>query len=145
MVYLDTGALLALYVAEAATARVRARVLRLVAGEGAISAWTTLEFASAIAGRVRAGDVTDRDGREAVQALRHLADASFVQLTPIQSDFEAAQMLVEQFRSGLRAGDGLHLAIAHRVSARVFTLDRVMEKAARALGLDTDDSVRGGE
>jgi hypothetical protein len=64
-----------------------------------------------------------------------LTDASFVVCSIVSDDIAAARVYVEDFPSGLRAADAVHLAVAHRYSASLLTMDRVQARAARRLGI----------
>jgi predicted nucleic acid-binding protein len=61
---------------------------------------------------------------------------SFAILLPSRQDFDLAKDYLGSFRSGLRAGDALHLAIAanHEVEA-VYSLDKTLVKAGQMLGV----------
>ena len=52
---------------------------------------------------------------------------------PTSADYELAGSLVRDWKSGLRSGDALHLAIARNRDATLVTLDKAMLKAARSL------------
>ena len=55
---------------------------------------------------------------------------------PVRADYELATRLVENFESGLRAPDALHLAIAQNNGVGALaTGDKVLAEAAAALGL----------
>ena len=51
------------------------------------------------------------------------------------SDGRQAVILLKGWRTALRAGDGLHLAIADAHRATIFTLDHGMAKAGATLGI----------
>jgi predicted nucleic acid-binding protein len=135
MVYLDTSALVPLFVRESTSDRVQSALSSLATREPAVSDWVLLEFNSAIAARVRSGSLGPQEGREAIRKCEDLADASFVVCTIASEDIAAARLFVQDFPSGLRAADALHLAVAGRLSASLLTLDRVQARAARRLGL----------
>jgi len=135
MVYLDTSALLPLFVRESSSDQVQAALAALANREPAISDWVLLEFNSAIAARVRSGSLDRREGSEAIRKCENLADASFVICSIVSDDIAAARVYVEDFPSGLRAADAVHLAVAHRYSASLLTMDRVQARAARRLGI----------
>lgn len=65
-----------------------------------------------------------------------MLEESFGVLLPSTADFELAKQYLGNFRTGLRAGDALHLAIAKNNRAEtVYSLDRILLSAGRALGL----------
>ena len=135
MVYLDTSALVPLFVRESTSDQVQSALSALASREPAVSDWVLLEFNSAIAARVRSGSLGRPEGREAIRKCENLTNASFVVCTIASADIAAARLYVEYFPSGLRAADALHLAVARRLSARLLTMDRVQARAARRLGL----------
>lgn len=53
----------------------------------------------------------------------------------VDADHRKAVELLKGWRTSLRAGDSLHLAIADAHGATIFTFDRGMAKAAEALGI----------
>jgi len=48
------------------------------------------------------------------------------------------EWLADQYTTGLRAGDALHLAVAYNHGARVRTLDQTLVTAAGALGVSAE-------
>ncbi|HET9785316.1 MAG TPA: type II toxin-antitoxin system VapC family toxin [Terriglobales bacterium] len=135
MVYLDTSALVPLFVREPESTHIRTKLDELPPQEAAVSDWVLLEFASAIAARVRGGSLRTPDGTEAIGACEEMAQTSFQLRAITADDIAEARGYVEDFRSGLRAADAVHLAVAHRLSARLLTMDRVQARAARRLGI----------
>jgi uncharacterized protein len=134
MVYLDTSAIVPLFVHEATSDAVRKTIAGLPPEELAISEWTKTEFVSVIGVRVRTGGLERQVALEIVQALHDMARQSLSVLTPESSDFADAARYCERFKLGLRAGDALHLAIASNNGARlVYSLDRRMVQTARSL------------
>jgi uncharacterized protein len=134
MIYLDTSALVPLFVHEPTSEAVRRQVSTLPAHELTISEWTKAEFVSAIGIRVRTGHLDRQVGLGIVQALHEMADRSLSVLAPETGDFVDAARYCEQFNLSLRAGDALHLAIASNHGARMlYSLDRRMVECARSL------------
>lgn len=60
---------------------------------------------------------------------------SFVLLPVSGAQFRVAARFVDQHALGLRAGDALHLAVCAEHGAALCTLDRRLEEAAPALGV----------
>jgi predicted nucleic acid-binding protein len=56
-------------------------------------------------------------------------------LPVMNSDHVRASMLLDGWKSSLRAGDSLHLAISSARGATVYTLDRGMANAGALLGI----------
>jgi len=51
----------------------------------------------------------------------------------------AASLLLEEPELGLRAGDAVHIVVAHRSNCTLCTLDRVLGRACRTLGVEVVD------
>ncbi|HXJ94999.1 MAG TPA: type II toxin-antitoxin system VapC family toxin [Terriglobia bacterium] len=134
MIYLDTSALIPLFVHEAMSDAVRRKMSTLPPDRLAISEWTKTEFVSAIGIRVRMRHLDSEVAWEIVQALDRTADESFSVLAPEAGDSVDAARYCEQFKLGLRAGDALHLAIASNHGAEmVYSLDQRMVACAQSL------------
>lgn len=132
--YPDTSLLIAALTIEPATDRAQ----RWLSEHDAlrISGWTMLEFSSGLAVNVRHGSLPDEDRRRAVASLGLLVSRGVLRMEPVtQSDFSRATGLIDDHRTTLRAGDALHLAIAQRLGATVWTLDRGMIAAGKAIGV----------
>lgn len=135
-VYLDTSALAKLYVPEPESSDLEAALVGrrdLVLSELALT-----ELTSAVARRVREGDLTERDGRRLYQrAIRDLLGGEFrrVELSSeVHREAERILMSVGH-RLALRAADTLHLGAAVWAGARVIvTYDARTDAAAAALG-----------
>lgn len=136
MLYFDTSFLVPLIREEATSAKVERFVARLPAGELAVSHWTRVEFASLLARNVRTGDLTGEAAKRANAEFEAIVEESFVVLLPEATDFDLAKDYLSHHRTGLRAGDALHLAIAgNRRMATIFSLDKTLVKAGKVLGL----------
>lgn len=138
MVYLDTSVVVALLVPEPQSAAVRA----WFAGFEDIpvgSDWLLSEFASAIAIKLRRGELTEANARQVHKEFGLLA-ASGLRLIPVsRTAFQQAAELAKQYRHGLRAADALHLAVALEVGANsVATLDGVMASNAKRLKMKVE-------
>ena len=63
--------------------------------------------------------------------------------SPNRADFDRARVWLSSFETGLRAGDVLHLAIAsNRGAETIYSLDKVMIAAGKALGVPTSAGIR---
>ena len=135
MVYLDTSALVPMFMRETKTEAVLAWLES--AGEPvAVSDWSLVEFASAASMKVRIGSVTAKGARDAISQAHAFVRAHCTVATPGQEEFQRAGELAGDSSTGLRAGDALHLAIAEGLNAAtILCLDDAMAQGARALGM----------
>lgn len=129
MIYLDTSVLGALFFREPGAARLLGRLEPLHREGLLVSAWTLTEMASVGGIKQRTGAI---DAATRQQALAHFqrfvsAELRTVEIEPV--DFRSAAVFIEA-PPALRAGDALHLAIAHRLGARLASLDRRLNEAA---------------
>jgi predicted nucleic acid-binding protein len=133
-IYLDTSVAVSLFVRDPHSARAEAWLSTAPQGV-TLSAWTVAEFSSALAGRERMGQTTPTD-RAAAERSFELWFATFGHDAPIQGrDFDFVRELIRHDRVRLRTPDALHLAIAHRIGARLATLDTSLAAAALAIGV----------
>lgn len=136
MLYFDTSFLVPLFLQEQTSARVE-HVFADLAGEHlAISHWTRVEFSSLLAREVRMGGMASAIANEVDAEFETVVAASFVVLLPNVQDYELAKDYLAHHRSGLRAGDALHLAIVRNHGCKkMYSLDNTLLKAGRSLGL----------
>lgn len=135
MVYLDTSALVPMFLREPKTEPVLAWLES--AGEPvAVSDWSLVEFASAASIKVRSGAVTAKGARDAIDQAKAFVRTHCTVATPGQEEFQRATELAGDSAAGLRAGDALHLAIAEGLNvATILCLDDAMAQGARTLGM----------
>jgi len=112
MRYFDTSFLVPLILPEATSDPVASFLEGLPPTELAVSQWTRVEFASLLAREVRMGGLNPDAAMRADAAFEAMLRDSFAILLPSRQDFDLAKDYLGSFRSGLRAGDALHLAIA---------------------------------
>ena len=143
MRYFDTSFLVPLILPEASSEPIASFFEGLEADDLTISHWTRVEFASLLAREIRMGGLDAGTAREAGSRFEEMIHESFVVLLPTRDDFDCAKVWLGYFDTALRAGDALHLAIAGNRSAdAVYSLDKQMIAAGKALGLPASTGIR---
>ena len=137
MHYLDTSLIIAALTNEATTSHVQAWLVEQDAEQLLISDWTMSEISSALAIKLRTGQIRLDHRAAALAAFNKLIADSFTILSVTGSHFRMAAKFVDQHMLGLRAGDALHLAVASEHGATVCTLDQRLANAGPALGVPT--------
>lgn len=144
MVYLDTSFVAPLVIAESCSDAVEAFVLKVKPGELTTSMWTQVELSSMVSRKVRMGDLSESQAEVVRREFDRLLGESFEMLTPTAADFAAAVRFLEVPRTGLRAGDALHLAIAaNRHAKRILTLDKGFVEVGKSLKLPVTLGFKG--
>jgi predicted nucleic acid-binding protein len=145
--YFDTSFLAPLILQEATSAKVERFMTGLPAGTLAISQLARVEFSSLLAREVRMGGLDAKAARDADAQFEAIVRESFIVLLPGADDFDLAKTYLGNYRTGLRAGDALHLAVAKSHNGQaIYSLDKTLLRAGRMLGLpvSTGISVAGG-
>ncbi len=123
--------------AEVATGRVQNWLAAREPGSLAISDWVRLEFSSALAIKLRTGQLDAPRRADALATLTRLVLESFILLPVASEHCRVAAKFVDQHALGLRSGDALHLAICAAHGASLCTLDRRLGEAGPAVGVKT--------
>ena len=137
--YVDTCVLVSLFHNDSGYPAAEAWLTQVKDRDLWISHWVLLEFASATALRQRRGEL-DTSRIEAFQeALEHFRNERLGMVEPRGDDFLLARAWVQKLsKSGLRAADALHLAVAHRHGLTLVSADRTLVTAAQQLQIRTE-------
>ena len=133
MIYVDTSVFVALCIKEQKSDDV-AKWYTNSSAKMISSTWAYTEFSSALSLKVRTGQITEKQSREAWKKFDGLCQND-IELLPIENKvYYSAGILVVDSKSNLRAGDALHLAVAKQLKSKsLATLDKVLAKNANSV------------
>lgn len=136
MIYLDTSLLVTALTAEPDSARVQAWLVKYEAGKLCISDWAVSEFSSALALKLRRGEL-DAEERARILSNWKITRRDNLNVVPVpQPAYDLAARFCDRHELSLRAGDALHLAVASLGGHSLATLDTIMAKGAVAVGVE---------
>lgn len=135
MEYLDTSLLVAALTNERRTNDVQAWLAGQPGGQLTVSDWVVTEFSGALSIKLRSGALQTSHRADALAMMTTLCEQSFAVLPVDRRDFRTAAHLANQFETGLRSGDALHLAVAFNRGMRIQSLDQGLVNAAHKLGV----------
>jgi predicted nucleic acid-binding protein len=102
-----------------------------------------VELASLVSRKARMGELSTAEAEAVRREFERMLSESFELLVPCPADFAAAAKYLEVPKTGLRAGDALHLAIAANHGARkILTLDSGFIDAGKQLKLPVSRGIR---
>jgi len=130
MTYIDTSVLVAYYCPEPLSRTAQDAILRVK--QPAISPLVEVEFHSAIALKVRTGELDAPSGHDVLAELESDLAKRLYRIVPIGSaEYTVARDWLGRFSSPLRTLDALHLAAAAGNAAVLLTADRALAQSAR--------------
>ena len=132
--YLDTSLLVSVFLIDVHSKRAQGFVAGLSAAP-TISSWTIAEFSSAVAARLRAKSVTDREAAEALALFDRWVNGVSSVAVVTDDDIRASAFMVRRPNIALKTPDALHIAICRRLGRQLATIDAQMALAATALGV----------
>lgn len=136
MVYIDTSALVPLFIREPGSDAV-VDWLDASGDRLGVSEWTLVEFASAGAIKLRTGQATPLLVKQASARMLEFVTRHCTVAVPGRDDFRRAGKLAGDNSLNLRAGEALHIAIAERLNSKsILCLDQAMIESAKSLGMN---------
>lgn len=134
MRYVDTSILVS-YLTPEPHSQIAEAFMLSAGGMLAISSWTEVELYSALGVKLRTGQLSHRQLDDILDSYQRQVFPLLHCLSVLDRHHCLAKTLITGWRTTLRAGDSLHLAIALAHSATVYTLDRKLAVAGPRLGV----------
>jgi uncharacterized protein len=135
--YFDASALVSLFLDDANTEMARSWFDKNTLPQH-ISQFCAIEFASAIAIRLRRNDISIDQAEKYLKTFDRWSINAVAKTVITASDLNDAELFVRRFELKFRGPDALHIAICIRLKATMITFDQNQAHAARALGLNVE-------
>jgi hypothetical protein len=140
--YIDTSVLVAYYCPEALSEPVQEFLGEQV--KPAVSSLTEVELFSAVARKVRAGELSQPDGNRILSKFLSHLDGNLFTVIPVEfHHWRLARGWIGLFSTPIRTLDALHLAIASVGDFVLVTSDQGLVRAAGTLGVKVRMMSRG--
>ena len=132
--YIDTSVLVAYYCPETLSEQVQSFLSKQL--KPAVSDLTEVELFSAVARKVRMGDLSQLDGNRILSKFLSHLDGGLFTIIPLESQYwRIARGWIGLFNTSLRTLDALHLAIASAGDFTMATSDQRLLQSAETLGV----------
>jgi predicted nucleic acid-binding protein len=135
--YLDTSLLVSALTREAATQRMLDWIVAHLAEGLAVSWWVTTEFSAALSVKLRNNGIDLAGRADALLSYSELIRGDVTVLPLNGQHFRMAAQLADQYATGLRGSDALHLAVCADYGVELCTLDKRLASAGAVLGVKT--------
>jgi predicted nucleic acid-binding protein len=132
--YLDASVLVALFTHDLLTQRAETG-LRKAAPVLVVSDFAAAEFASAVARRVRLGELNTKEARSVFSTFDAWTARSTARASTAAAEVAEAEAYLRRLDLPLRTPEALNIALAQGAGAVLATFDDKMAAAARRLGL----------
>lgn len=133
--YLDASILVSILLEEPSSAAVIETLARCEDTALLVSDLAAAEVSSAVSLRIQRGEDSVGSGQVRLQSFDRWCDDLTRPVEMLAEDILCARQIVRMFDLGLRTTDAIHAAVARRLGASLFTLDRKLARAAVALDI----------
>ena len=135
MIYVDTSVLVAYYCPEILSQQSEELLQEQI--RPCLSSLTEVEFASAVAKKIRQKELSSIDGNRILTKFLSHVKAELFQMIPVEDHhWRLASGWISLFITPLRTLDALHLAIASDRELRLVTSDKTFFQAAEKMDID---------
>jgi predicted nucleic acid-binding protein len=132
--YVDTSVLVAYYLPEPQSEEVQKRLQQ--ADDRWISQLTVIELLSALNKKVRMGELAEQDSKNVFRLFKkHLKTGIFRMYSYGPELFMASEYILQTTTAPLRTLDAQHLSLVYEEGLSLYSLDEVMNEAAKELGV----------